>query len=57
MTNQKKLLKAKCKYCKKEIFSLYENQLKHNVEVHEVYCPIRIKEEKGKEKNNEKTNL
>lgn len=46
----REMLKANCSYCGKEVFSLYESQLKHNLEIHETWCPIRQKEERDKEK-------
>jgi len=48
-----KLLKAKCKYCGKEIASLYKNQLEQNLEAHEKSCKKK-QEEKENETNKEK---
>lgn len=33
-----KILKAKCQYCKKEITSMYQNQLDYNLKAHEIAC-------------------
>ncbi len=33
------VLKTKCKYCGKEITSLYEKQLIYNTKAHEISCP------------------
>jgi hypothetical protein len=46
---QAKILKAICRYCGAETYSLYKNQLDHNIEKHEKFCPERPKEE-SKEK-------
>lgn len=45
MTDEDKVLRANCKYCGKEVFSLYKNQLKNMVDVHELHCPMRKKDE------------
>lgn len=34
-------LKAKCKYCGKEFYSLYPSQLKYNVDAHELSCKTK----------------
>ena len=33
-----KPLKARCRYCKKEMISLYQNQLNQFIKVHELTC-------------------
>lgn len=42
-----KLLKQKCSFCDKEIVSLYENQLKQNLQIHELSCKENPKNKKG----------
>lgn len=41
----KEILKARCIYCGKEVFSLYKKQLDYNVKAHEISCPERKEEE------------
>lgn len=43
-----KILRAKCRYCGKKVFSLYEGQLKYNIQAHEISCPERKKDKKIK---------
>jgi len=47
MTSQEVIIKT-CKYCGKEIKSLYETQAEQNLEAHEKTC----KKRKTNEKNN-----
>lgn len=46
-----KPLKAKCRFCGKEIFSLYKSQLDYNHKAHELSCKLK---EELKEDNNKK---
>lgn len=46
MTTEKKIMTAQCIFCGKEVFSMYEGQLTHNIKMHEQYCKERFKEEK-----------
>lgn len=48
-----KTLTAKCRYCSKEIYSLYKGQLDYNILAHEISCPQKLKEESSQD--NEKT--
>lgn len=41
----KKPLKKKCKYCGKQIISMYERQLEFNHFTHETTCKIRPNQE------------
>lgn len=41
-----KLLEAKCKYCGKEINSLYQKQLDYNLKAHELSCEKKKESEK-----------
>lgn len=45
---EKKVLKAKCIFCGKEVYSLYQGQLNHNIKVHELSCVARNREKKMK---------
>ena len=38
----KEVLTAKCVYCGKVVYSLYDKQLKHMIEEHEKYCSERL---------------
>ncbi len=40
-----KILKAKCRYCGKEVYSLYRSQLDYNIKAHEISCPKRKEKE------------
>lgn len=44
---EKNILEAKCRYCGKVVYSMYEGQLKYNIQAHELSCPIKLKEELG----------
>ena len=55
----KKLLKARCIHCNKEIYSIYKKQLIHNKNVHEQWCrfkKIKIKVEASKPNKAESPN-
>jgi hypothetical protein len=39
-----KVLKAKCIHCGKEVFSLYDGQLKYNIAAHELSCSQKLKD-------------
>lgn len=41
-------MKKKCKYCGKEIESLYPKQLEYNVQAHEISCKQKIMEKENK---------
>lgn len=41
-----KILKATCRYCGKEMSSLYEKQLLNSIGVHELTCPMKKGESK-----------
>lgn len=47
-TMNKQILKANCRYCNKEVFSLYKNQFEHNLNMHELNCPARDKKKEVK---------
>jgi len=40
-----KILKKKCKYCNKEITSMYEKQLDYNLKAHELSCEKKQEDE------------
>jgi len=46
MKKEQKKLHAPCRFCNKRVYSYYENQLKHNLKVHEDWCPERKEEKK-----------
>jgi len=53
----KNILKKKCPYCGKVIYSLYPTQLEYNYTAHVVTCsnnPANDKEEKSQNGNNKK---
>jgi len=41
-----KILTKKCKYCGKELTSMYQKQLDYNMKVHEMSCEIKRGETK-----------
>lgn len=43
------ILKDKCKYCDKEISSMYQKQLDYNLKAHELSCEKKEKSESKKE--------
>ena len=44
-TNNPKVFKRKCKYCEKEITSLYEKQADYNLKAHELSCEKKEKKD------------
>ena len=49
---EKKILTKRCKFCNKEIRSMYPKQLEYNVQAHELSCKQKIMD---KENENNKT--
>jgi len=47
-SNNPKVFSKKCKYCGKEITSLYEKQAQYNVDSHELACKKNPKNKVGK---------
>ena len=39
---ENKILKRKCKFCGKEITSMYKKQLDYNLQAHELSCKQKI---------------
>lgn len=42
---ENKILIKRCRYCRKEITSMYKKQLDYNVQAHELSCKKKIMEE------------
>ena len=42
---EKKVLTKRCKFCGKEIRSMYKKQLDYNIQAHEISCKRKIMEE------------